>query len=65
MINFTYFIPFSVSNVGSSCKRLLTKNFVLIEGSMSGSSPINFENQRKQASRSAKNTAFSANAIQT
>lgn len=32
---------------------------------MSGSSPINFENQRKQASRSDKNTAFSANDIQT
>lgn len=60
----TYFMPFSVSREGSSCKMLFSKKSLLISGSRSGSSPINLENHLKHDSRSTVNTAFSAKQFQ-
>lgn len=54
---YTYFMPLSVNSDGSSCNTLFSKKSLLMDGSRSGSSPINLENHLKQASRSEGKTA--------
>lgn len=56
----TYFMPLSVSNVGSNWRILFSKKSLIIAGSRSGSSPISLENHLKQASLSEGKTASSA-----
>lgn len=45
----TYFIPFSVNRLGSSCKMFCSKKSFVISGSKSGSSPINWKLYKKQS----------------
>lgn len=41
--NITHLIPLSVNKLGSSCKTIFSKKSLLISGSRSGSSPINWK----------------------